>query len=111
MVGGLVMLLFSVVLFFVAVPALFLETGLGVVLLVSSVVLLVAGIRRLFAHARHEPDPTGEEPAGTGQTTGVGRAALRTMRTVNDARAMARGPAAYGKRVARRAAFRTLRKW
>lgn len=110
MVGGLVLLLFSVVLFFVAVPALFLETGLGVVLLISSAVLLVAGIRRLVARARDEPDPTGEEPAGT-QTTGVGRAALRTMRTVNDARAMARGPAAYGKRVARRAAFRTLRKW
>ena len=111
MIGAAALLTLSVLLFFIALPVLFLETGIGVVLLVSSVVLLVTGIRRLVAHARDEPDPTGEEPAGTGQTTGVGRAALRTMRTVNDARAMARGPAAYGKRVARRAAFRTLRKW
>lgn len=111
MIGAAALLTLSVLLFFIALPVLFLEAGVGVVLLVSSVVLLVAGIRRLVAHARDEPGPTGEEPAGTGQTTGVGRAALRTMRTVNDARAMARGPAAYGKRVARRAAFRTLRKW
>jgi len=44
------------------------------------------------------------------RSTGIGRAALRTMRTVNDARAIARGPGAYGKRLARRAVFRGIRR-
>ena len=44
-------------------------------------------------------------------STGTGRAVLRTMRTVNDVRAISRGPGAYGRRLLRRQAFRSLRKW
>lgn len=44
--------------------------------------------------------------AGRDRPSGAGRAALRAMRTVNDARAIARGPGAYGRRLARRAAFK-----
>ena len=47
----------------------------------------------------------------TRTSTGAGRAVLRTMRTVNDVRALSRGPGAYGRRLLRRQAFRTLRKW
>ena len=47
----------------------------------------------------------------TRTSTGTGRAVLRTMRTVNDVRALSRGPGAYGRRLLRRQAFRSLRKW
>ena len=121
---GAVLLVSSIFLYFVALGTLIAGAG-GVGLLVLGVLLMVAAGCRLGVEARRGSAPIGErqttgalrtttstrQTTGTGQTTGAGRAVLRTMRTVNDVRAMSRGPAAYGKRVARRVAFRSLRKW
>ena len=122
---GAVLLVSSIFLYFVALMTLIAGAG-GVGLLVLGVLLMVAAGCRLGVEARRGSAPIGErqttgerqtsttstrQTTGTGQTTGAGRAVLRTMRTVNDVRAMSRGPAAYGKRVARRVAFRSLRKW
>lgn len=83
---------------------------MGLVLLMFSLMLLLAVALRLAAGARHERAQTGSRRTGSG-STGTGRTVLRTVRRVNDVRAMARGPGAYGKRLARRAVFRSLRKW
>ena len=40
-----------------------------------------------------------------------GLAVLRARRAALDARAIGRGPGAYGRRVARRAVFRSIRRW
>ena len=83
---------------------------MGLVLLMFSLMLLLAVALRLAAGARHERVQTGSRRTGS-RSTGTGRTVLRTVRRVNDVRAMARGPGAYGKRLARRAVFRSLRKW
>ena len=44
-------------------------------------------------------------------TTGTGLAILRARRTALDVRALGRGPGVYGRRVARRAAFKAVRRW
>ncbi len=73
----------------------------------------VALLLRARVNSRNGTDERADEPARprTRAGTGTGRAVLRTMRTVNDIRAISRGPGAYGRRVLRRQAFRTLRKW
>ena len=73
----------------------------------------VALLLRARVNSRNGTDERADEPARTRTRagTGTGRAVLRTMRTVNDIRAISRGPGAYGRRVLRRQAFRTLRKW
>ncbi|MCY4482379.1 MAG: hypothetical protein OXC12_05865 [Spirochaetaceae bacterium] len=77
----------------------------------------VALLLRARVNNRNGTDERADEPARTRTRprpragTGTGRAVLRTMRTVNDIRAISRGPGAYGRRVLRRQAFRTLRKW
>ena len=70
---------------------------LKTVLVVFGVLLLLAGASR--------------GAAGRERPSGAGRAALRALRTVNDARAIGRGPGAYGRRMARRAAFRAVSRW
>ena len=71
----------------------------------------------LFLRARVGSRTERDAPAATPRrpaprtSTGTGRAVLGAMRAVNDVRAVSRGPGAYGKRVLRRAAFRTLRRW
>ena len=69
----------------------------------------------LQAHVRNRTErdaaaATPRRPA-TRTSAGTGRAVLGAMRAVNDVRAISRGPGAYGKRVLRRAAFRTVRRW
>ena len=81
---------------------------MGLVLLMFSLMLLAAALLRLAAGARHE---RAQPRAGRSGPTGTGRAVLRAVRTVNDVRAMGRGPGAYGKRLARRAVYRSLMKW
>ena len=75
----------------------------------------VALLLRARVNSRNGTEERAGEPARTRTRTrtrtGTGRAVLRTMRTVNDIRAISRGPGAYGRRVLRRQAFRTLRKW
>ena len=74
----------------------------------------VAMLLRARVSSRTETKaPPAAAPARTRTrtSTGTGRAVLRTMRTVNDVRALSRGPGAYGRRLLRRQAFRTLRKW
>ena len=77
----------------------------------------VALLLRARVNNRNGTEERADEPARTRTRTrpragtGTGRAVLRTMRTVNDIRAISRGPGAYGRRVLRRQAFRTLRKW
>ena len=75
----------------------------------------VALLLRARLNNRNETEAPDDAPARTRPrartSTGTGRAVLRTMRTVNDIRAISRGPGAYGRRVLRRQAFRTLRKW
>ena len=44
------------------------------------------------------------------RSTGLGAAALRAYRVAGDVRALSRGPGAYGRRVARRAAFKAVRR-
>jgi len=57
---------------------------------------------------RREREPPAPAPYRPGET---GRAILRTMRAVNDVRAISRGPGAYGKRLVRRSVFRSIRRW
>lgn len=83
---------------------------MGLVVLMFSLMLLLAVVVRIAAGARHERGQTGSSRTGS-RSTSAGRTALRTVRRVNDVRAMARGPRAYGRRLARRAVFRSLRRW
>ena len=70
--------------------------GFGIVLLLRAVVT--------WRHPGETRDPAPRrEITRPGET---GRAVLRTMRAVNDVRAAARGPGAYGRRLARRSVFR-----
>lgn len=77
----------------------------------------VALLLRARVNNRNDTEEPADVPAQTRTrtqtrtSTGTGRAVLRTMRAVNDIRAVSRGPGAYGRRVLRRQAFRTLRKW
>ena len=72
----------------------------------------VAMLLRARVSSRTETKaPPAAAPPRTRTSTGACRAVLRTMRTVNDVRALSRGPGAYGRRLLRRQAFRTLRKW
>ena len=72
------------------------------------VAMLLRG--RVNSRTEKKEAPPAPQPARR-TSTGTGRAVLRTMRAVNDVRAISRGPSAYGKRVLRRAAFRSLRRW
>ena len=75
----------------VVLVVLFIFVGLPIIIAIA-----------LVTHARSQ----GARPSS--RSSGVGRAALKTYRTVGDVKAVARGT--YGKRIARRAAFRGLRK-
>lgn len=83
---------------------------MGLVILMFALMLLIAGVCWLAAAVRHEQAQSGTGRTGT-RRTGSGRTVLRTVRRVNDVRAISRGPGAYGKRLARRAVFRSLRRW
>lgn len=80
-------------------------------LIVFALLLIVAGAcgagTRRRAHEAERQRAVAESRPPRGQYR-IGRAALRAYRTVGDVRAMARGPGAYGRRVARRAVFRSL---
>ena len=79
---------------------------------VGFAVALLLRVRVNNRNDTEEPaDVPAHTPTQTRTSTGTGRAVLRTMRAVNDIRAVSRGPGAYGRRVLRRQAFRTLRKW
>ena len=71
----------------------------------------VAMLLRARVNARTDRATTAAPPRPATRTTGTGRTVLRTMRAVNDVRAVSRGGGAYGKRLLRRQAFRTLRRW
>ena len=83
-------------------------------LIVFGVLLIVAGA--CGAGTRRRVNEAEQSRAGSAHAGSrprkyqVGRAALRAYRTAGDVRAMARGPGAYGRRIARRAVFRSLRK-
>ena len=66
---------------------------------VFAVLVLVAMMARAAAELRHDAelraDPARRLPAPRRGDTG--RAVLRSMRAVNDVRAIARGPGAYGR--------------
>ena len=79
-------------------------TLLGFALGVTAVVLLPALVQHRPRDARN-PDPV---PSPAPRSAGVGRAAYRIA---GDVRAIGRGPGAYGRRVARRAVFRAVRRW
>ena len=81
---------------------------IGLLVFFGAGFLLVVSLRGIA----RRPRPSGSRAyRGARRSTGVGRSELRTVRRVNDARALARGPGAYGRRVARRAAFRRVARW
>ena len=72
----------------------------------------VAMLLRARVNARTARDTTeAQSRPATRTSTGTERAVLRTARAVNDVRAISRGHGAYGQRLLRRQAFRTLRRW
>ena len=92
--------------------------SLGTAVVWFAIGFAVALLLRARVNNRNDSDEPADEARSQQRTrtrartsTGTGRAVLRTMRTVNDIRAISRGPGAYGRRVLRRQAFRTLRKW
>lgn len=64
----------------------------------------------LSSQRMRRDNPRYQTPPPRRRSTGAGRAVLQTMRTVNDVRALSRGPGAYGRRLARRAVFRSIRR-
>ena len=81
-------------------------------LVVFAVLVLGAIAARLAAELRHG-EARQDAPARPAPTArrGTGRSVLRAVRTVNDGRALARGPGALGRRLVRRSVFRALRRW
>ena len=68
---------------------------------------LLGAVLVLIVKARNGAGAT----APSTRSGGTGRAILRARRIALDARAVSRGPAAYGRRVARRSAFRAVSRW
>ena len=64
----------------------------------------------LSSRRMRRDNPRYQIPPPRRRSTDAGRAVLQTMRTVNDVRALSRGPGAYGRRLARRAVFRSIRR-
>ena len=64
----------------------------------------------LSSQPMRRDNPRYQTPPPRRRSTGTGRAVLQTMRTVNDVRALSRGPGAYGRRLARRAVFRSIQR-
>jgi len=83
---------------------------IGVLVFFGAGVLLAVSLRSL---ARRDRPGGGAVYRRTPprRSTGPGRAVLRTMRAVNDVRAVSRGPGAIGRHVATRRALRSISRW
>ena len=87
---------------------------IGVALLAFGIMLLIVGVKALRQQRQQPEQQPGQAAPESGRPAvpkpSLGRDALRVYRHVNDLRAAARGPGALGKRIARRAIFRGIRK-
>ena len=91
---------------------------LGFALGMAAVVLLRALVQHRPRDVRDPDPPEAANRRACARTheaatarAGVGRAVLRAYRIAGDVRAIGRGPGAYGRRLARRAVFRSVRRW